>query len=216
MQVFNLPKHTVVNKVIPKNAFDSYTNTKQKKLFVEVIERIRWMNKLSPETTNLAGKDVQEIQVFEIELRKKEKVETLLDIIDKAIPYHIIFILKFENERLLSLSQKHPHPTNDNQAVIDWAFRSSWFNLEHKPFTLNLKVSLDEVFNDLCFQVSGKVKTTISELIQQEEEIKKLNDEAMKLQSAIKKSKQFNKKVELNQKLLSINEKLEKIQNTKL
>jgi uncharacterized protein (UPF0248 family) len=212
MQVFNLPKHTVVNKVIPKNAFDSYTNTKQKKLFVEVIERIRWMNKLSPETTNLAGKDVQEIQVFEIELRKKDKIETLLDIIDKAIPYHIIFVLRFENERLISLSQKHPHPTNDNQAVIDWSFRGNWFDIENVPFAMNLKVSLDEVFSDLCFQISGKVKTSISELIQQEEEIKRLNDEAAKLQSAIKKSKQFNEKVELNLKLQSVNEKLVKIQ----
>ena len=50
MSFFNLPKQTQVNKSIPKNAFDSYINSKQKKLFVDIIERIRWTNKLSVET----------------------------------------------------------------------------------------------------------------------------------------------------------------------
>jgi len=57
MQIFNLPKHTVVNKIIPKNAFDNYANTKQKKLFIENVEKIRWINKLSKETVNLSGNE---------------------------------------------------------------------------------------------------------------------------------------------------------------
>jgi hypothetical protein len=114
MQIFELPKHTNVNKVIPKNSFDKHTNTKQKKLFIDVVERIKWLYKLSKESINLAGKDILEIQIFEIELRKKEKIEVLLDLIDKSIPYHIIFILRFKGEFSLSVSQKHPHATNDN------------------------------------------------------------------------------------------------------
>ena len=35
MSYFNLPASTIVNRFIPKNAFDDYTNTKQKKKFVE-------------------------------------------------------------------------------------------------------------------------------------------------------------------------------------
>ena len=38
--MLNLPKSTVVKKVIPKNAFDAYTNTKQKKAFADKIVRI--------------------------------------------------------------------------------------------------------------------------------------------------------------------------------
>lgn len=211
MQILTLPKHTAVNKVIPKNAFDNYANTKQKKLFVEVIERIRWTHKLSPETTNLSGNDIQEIQVFEVELRKKEKIETLLDIIDKAIPYHIIFVLKIKDERLVSLSQKHPHPINENQAVIDWSFRSDWSKANNIPFLLTLKGSLDEVFNALCFKISGNQKLSMPELIQQEKQIKKLCEEAARLQAVIKKAKQFNEKVELNLKLQSVNKELKKL-----
>lgn len=208
MQIFELPKHTIVNKVIPKNSFDKYTNTKQKKLFVDVVERIKWLHKLSKETINLAGKDVVEIQIFEIELRKKEKIEMLLDLIDKSIPYQIIFIIRFEKQFLLSATQKHPHPTNDNQAVIDWSFRSEWIQEKSNCYKLNLKGSLDDIFNDLCFQISGKEKMSITELIKHEEEIKNLKDEAARIESAIKKAKQFNEKVELNLRLQEINYKL--------
>ena len=90
--MFNLPKSTVVNRVIPKNAFDEFTNTKQKKAFTEKIERIRWLNKLSAETINLSGSDVKEIQVFQIELKQKDSIPELLKIIDKSIPYRILFI----------------------------------------------------------------------------------------------------------------------------
>ena len=187
MDLFKLPKQTIVNKMIPKNAFDKYTNTQQKKLFTETVEKIKWLNKISKETINLFGKEINEIQIFEIELRKKEKIEALLDIIDKAIPYPIIFILKFNNERLVSATKKHSHPTNDNIAVIDWSFKSYWFSVRENPYMLNLKGSIDNVFNDFCFQLAGKKEKSIDELIQDEKEIKKLKNEAVKLQAAMKK-----------------------------
>ena len=95
MSFFNLPKQTQVNKSIPKKTFDSYINSKQKKLFIDIIDKIKWTNKLSTETINLEGKEISEIQVFEIILRRKEDIEKLLEIIDKSIPYHIIFVLTF-------------------------------------------------------------------------------------------------------------------------
>ncbi len=215
MKIFDLPLHTNVNKVIPKNSFDKYTNAKQKKLFVDVVERVRWLHILSKETINLSGDNLTEIQVFEVEIRQKEKIEVLLDLIDRLIPYHIIFIVRFEKHFLLSATQKHIHPKNDNQSIIDWSFRSDWISEETNPFKLNLKGSLDEVFNDLCFQLSGKENMSISELIKYEEQIKEMKDETTKLQSAIKKSKQFNEKVELNMKLQAVTEKL-RVFNIKL
>lgn len=163
------------------------------------------MHKLSKESINLMGNDILEIQIFEIELRKKEKIEVLIDLIDKSIPYQIIFILRFNDEFLLSASQKHPHPTNDNQAIIDWPFRSEWIQETKNPFRLNLKGSLDDIFNDLCFQITGKENLSISELIEHEAEIKRLTDESSRLKSAIRKAKQFNEKVELNLKLQKVN-----------
>ena len=80
MELFNLPNTTKVNKVIPKNTFDSYTTTKQKKLFSELIARIIWTYKISTDTVNLVAKEIKEIQVFRIELKVKQDIQQVLEI----------------------------------------------------------------------------------------------------------------------------------------
>ena len=70
MEVFNLPTSAKVGKAIPKNAFESYTNTKLKKLFSDHVARITWLYKLSPKTSNLEANEIKEIQIFKIELKQ--------------------------------------------------------------------------------------------------------------------------------------------------
>ena len=211
--MFNLPKSTIVNKIVPKNAFDEYTNSKQKQRFSDKISRIRWVNKLSPETINLSGEEVKEIQIFHIELKIKEQITDLLTIIDKAIPYHILYVLSFEESRMLITAQKHIHPTNEDLAVIDWNFSTEWVDIENFNFQLNLKKSLDFVFEDICFQISGdgQKDKSIAELISQEQQKKQLEKRIEKLKSEIKRCKQFNKKVELNQVLLNCEKNLKQL-----
>lgn len=129
MELFNLPHTAKVNRVIPKNAFDAYTNSKQKKLFTDLILRITWQQKLSPDTVNLEAKEILEIQIFKIELKVREEIQSLLDIINKAIPYNIIFIVEESDAIYLSTSTKHPHPVNADNSVIDWT-------LEHHGFPI--------------------------------------------------------------------------------
>jgi hypothetical protein len=218
MNTSGLPKSTLVNRIIPKNAFDKFTNTKQKRLFVEVVDKIRWTNKLSPQTINLPGKEIQEIQIFEIDLKKNESISELLTIIDKAIPYHIIFILLQNEKIMLSASHKHQHPTITDTSVIDWTFSSNWYTKESDPYNLNLKQSLDAIFSELCLQLSGKASSlgqNIADLIEEERKVKSLQNSINKLQAAIKSSKQFNKKVELNLELRSKVEELELIYRRK-
>lgn len=218
MSFFNLPKQTQVNKSIPKNAFDTYTNSKKKKLFTDIVDRIRWTNKLSVETINLEGKEISEIQIFHVTLRKKENIEKLLEIIDKSIPYHIIFVLIFEDEVKISVAQKHLHPTNENNAVIDWTFKSEWFDKDQMIFELNLKESLDYIIKDFCIQLSGKkdaVDLSLNQLVEKEAQIKRLEKEIIKLKTQVKRSKQFNRKVELNTILRQRELELSKFNNLK-
>lgn len=197
--MFNLPKSTVVKKVIPKNTFDIYTNTKQKKAFADKIVRITWSNKLSQDTINLTGKDVAEIQFFEIELKEKVNIKDLLIIIDKAIPYHIIFKVKFGDEYYLSTSPKHIHPTNDDIAVIDYTFSSEWMNECEELFFIELKNNLGWIYKDFCFQfVNSNEAKNLRELIHQEKKLDQIKKEIEKIKFEISRCKQFNKKVELN------------------
>lgn len=218
MNHFALPKQTIVNKSIPKNAFDSYANTKQKRMFVDLVERIRWINKLSRETLNLPFTDIQEIQIFEIQLRKPDKIQTLLTLIDKAIPYHVIFLLYHKEQGKISVSKKHPHPLNEDNSVIEWTFETDWFELSTIPVKFNLKESIDFVLSDFCTQISGRKEheqVNLDQVIEKEKKIKELKQRISKLEAAITNSKQFNKKVEMNLILMNLHNELD-ILNTSL
>ena len=202
--MFELPANSLVNRSIPKKAFENFANTRQKKVLTSVLSKIRWLNKLSSKTINLDGKDVKEIQLIELSLKQKESILEITNLIDRVIPYNIIFLIRFENEIRLSASQKHKHPTNEDQAVVDWTFSSEWTDNESFPFHLKLQQNLDFVFSDICFQISGKrsgIQPDIKTLIAFEQRKKQLCDQIQKLESAIKTCKQFNKKVELNLEL---------------
>ena len=205
--MLKLPTSTIVDKIVPKNSFDEYATTKQKKLLTSVVARIKWLHKLSNQTVNLQGKEVIEIQVFELELKEQTNVNELLLLINRVSPYPIVFVLRFNEEVMYSISKKHTHPTNENQAVVDWTFSTSWKNGVEDEFEISLSNSLDSVFQDICFIISGKnqgKEKDIETLIAKEQQLKQLNSEIEKTQKAIEKCRQFNKRVELNQKLQMI------------
>lgn len=214
MRIFDLPISTDINKAVPKNSFDAFVSNKQRKQFSELIDKIKWANKLSQETINLSGNDVQEIQVFEITLKTKSHADEVLDVIDKAIPYPIIFISVYEGEYFVRLALKHPSPINENISVLDWIYKSAWHNDTDRPYTLNLKYSLDRVISDFAIQLSGKKFTKrigSAQLVEIEQKIYSIEKAISQLKKAIKKEAQFNKKVEMNTELHKLNNKLSRI-----
>ena len=216
MDLFSLPHTTKVNKVIPKNTFDSYTTTKHKKLLSEHVYRIVWAHKISSETTNLNTKEIKEIQVFKIELKSKQDIQPILDMIDKSIPYTIIFMIEYEGLIYLSTSSKHPHPINEDNSVIDWTFQTDWFNPDENPYKINLKKNIDTVFHDFCVQLSGKPTfetKSLGDIIAYSKTVKALESEIDKLKSSITNCKQFNRKVELNLKLKEVERQLKEVNN---
>lgn len=213
MELFALPHSTRVNRVIPKNSFDDYTSHKQKKQFTELISRITWLNKISTETVNLEAREIKEIQVFRVELKVSEDISTLLEVIDRAIPYHIVFQVQHGGMVYLSTSVKHPHPVNEDKAVIDWTFTSPIFAIANGCYyQFRLKRSIDDVHADFCKQLTGSSEEdgerNLEIVIEQQRKIAVLTKEAEKLRSAIARSKQFNQKVELNLRLQEVETEL--------
>lgn len=95
------PKTTESNTRIPKNKF--YANLELtpavKKAFVDQIKAIHWRNKIAPSTSNIeAGTSVKELEVLEISLNCGELDEAVLRTIDRQIPYHILFLLSYEDK----------------------------------------------------------------------------------------------------------------------
>lgn len=73
--ILHFPASTHVDRLVPKTAFYKHLeiNTRLKTRFVEDVERIEWLYKLTPSTMNVEdGKTVHEIVVFQVTLKAEE------------------------------------------------------------------------------------------------------------------------------------------------
>lgn len=218
MELFNLPYNTIIQRFVAKSHFDSVTNTKQKAMFTNDIAKIMWCNTLSTETINLPHKEIEEIQIFSIELKERKEIKSILEIIDKTIPYHIIFIVTFGDELYLSASAKHSSPLNDNKSVIDWTYTSPWFKETENTYSLNLMKDIDAVFFDFCQQLSQKSNSSIkniADLTAYNARFSSLTKEIELLKKKISTCPQFNKKVELNLSLKKLEDDLSVLIDTR-
>lgn len=80
---FQLPKTAYLNKFIAKSKFyeKANINYKLQKEFVEKIQRITWLYKLSEETIGITKtKNVTEIQIFEIALKQFLNIDKDLEL----------------------------------------------------------------------------------------------------------------------------------------
>lgn len=155
----DLPRSTVVNRFVPKEKFYAKTsvNTKLRQLFTEEVEKIRWSNKISPDTLNITSGEYAELQVFEITLKGAELSTAVLKHIDTFIPYPILFILNKENVLKASISFKESNSKSEHQMKVDTYFDSGW--KQSLDFEIKGR-SVDEIYRNFLFQIAPSLKKT--------------------------------------------------------
>lgn len=137
--MLELPKTTEFGRRVPKQKFYEHldVSTEVKRLFVEQIRLITWINKLSPQTMNIAeGQTVSEIEVFHIKLTGQELDKRALELMDKQIPYHILFLLERpDGTARLSVSYKEAAQTGDNAFRLRQSYATPWQRMDelHLP-----------------------------------------------------------------------------------
>ena len=208
--MLNLPKSTEFNKRIPKQKFYEHAQIKPsiKKSFMEQVRIIYWRNKIATTSTNLTiGKNVTEIEVFEIQLYSKNLDESILKVIDNAIPYHIIFILRYENLQQAWIAYKEGDK-------IKGYYHTEW--LENLSLTLQ-GLTLDEVYENFLRQIAGESLQAgqnakpLKDIIEYNEKIQQLQKQIEKLEKKVKTEKQFNIQVKFNDELKSLRKELVKL-----
>lgn len=99
--LFDYPKNAAFGRVLPKSKIYEHGSVSSavRQLFVRQVEQIVWQHKLAPETVNLKpSRAVPEIQIFSIALKGDELKPEVLRCIDLAIPFPIIFELRFDGK----------------------------------------------------------------------------------------------------------------------
>ena len=148
---FNLPESTTFNRRVPKQKFyeNCAVSAALKRSFVDEITAIWWRNKLAATTLNLAkGAAVTEIEVFEIELANGHLNEEVLRQMDRMIPYHLLFVLTFENRAQAWIGYKEASGTGANAFKVSRYYHTDWMPREALCFSL-ASLTLDEVYENL-------------------------------------------------------------------
>jgi len=219
---YQYPEKALVNRTIPKSKFyekASITKT-VKDAFIGQIQNIVWAYKLSTETINLnATKDLLEIQVFNISLKKTELDERALLAIDKAIPHPIIFQLSFEDRIQVNLAYKRINETDSSKWVIDQYFNSPWLNSEEVnvskaplPIALNLSNLYEQILKELM-PIKAKSLENIKQQTERHVLIEQKKKEITRLGIKMKNEKQFKHKVEFNNSLKKLQKQLDELLN---
>ena len=215
--MIDLPKSTELNKRIPKQSFYENLDVSAaiKKFFVEQIKTIYWKNKISTETTNLApGETVTEIQVFEIRLSGNELDEAVLSLIDKKIPYHIIFLLECDGKYQAWTAYKEATSSGGNAFKVGTYYHTDWIDED----SLELKIdglNVDKVYENFVRQIAGESlqsldrHESLKDSVERDERKKDLEKRIETLKQKVRREKQFNKQMQLNNELKKLKKELE-------
>lgn len=188
--MINLPKSCLVNKFIPKKVFYEKSNINQttKEEFINIVDKITCLYKLSPETIGINKTEViEELEVFQIELKEKVVPKNVIKAVTNSIQYKILFILKYNDEFCYLIKLEDIYYTNWNEE-INFEFTS-----------INLSNLFEGITKSILHEESN-IKN-FNEIIENINEKKELQDKIEKLTKKIKQENQFNRKVELNQEL---------------
>ena len=213
--MLGLPKSTEFNKRIPKQKFYDNLNVRSalKRSFIDQIKVIYWANKIAAATLNLAeGKNVTEIEVFEVRLNVPTLDEAVLKQIDREIPYHILFIMEYEDKYKAVIGYKEESSGN-TAFKVNCYYSTEWMNADALPLKLE-GLSVDSVYENFVRQIAGNALAastsgeTLKASVDRDEKRQALQTQIAKLQAKIKKEKQLNRQMQLNSELKELKEEL--------
>ena len=216
--MMNFPKTTEFNRRIPKQKFYSNLSVSPqiRKIFVEQIAAINWTNKLAPTTLNVkSGERVTEIEVFHLLLNQKGLDERVLQLIDKEIPYHILFELEYEGQIQVWIGYKEESQTRAETFKVNRYYQTDWMTKDEIHFEI-AGLNMDALYDGLIKQAAGdslriEANESVGVAIQRTEEKEKLEKQILALEKKLYKEKQFNRQVQLNTELKILHKQMEEL-----
>lgn len=217
--MLHLPASTAFNRRIPKQKFydELQVSNKVVRLFTDQVDTIHWTHKLAPETLNVdAGKTVMEIQVIEIKLKDANISEDLLTLIDREIPYHLVFVIRYQDHGQLWIAYKDDAKNREGKFRVTQYYKTDW--LPYNELSLRLEgLNLDQIYEGFLLQIAGDTlqkqeEEDLESAIKRTQEMEKLQKAIEKLKNKIPREKQFNQQVKLNGELRKLELELEMLE----
>lgn len=202
------PSQTEFNRRIPKQKF--YENLSVtpaiRRAFVEQIKAIWWRNKIAASTMNLAaGGTVTELEVFELQLNRPVLDEAVLRLIDREIPYHILFLLSCDGKVQAWIGYKEAAGSGTAAFKVDRYYHTDWLDVDKLALKLE-GLDTDAVYEGFVRQIAGdalgeSAGESLKDAVEREKKRRELEKKITALEAKIRKEKQLNRQMELNAEL---------------
>jgi len=215
--MFANPKQAEFNRVVPKNKIYAHAKPSKRvrELFVSEVGEILWKYKLSPETINLPARHgITEIQVFQIALKTPELDEAVLQAMDRAIPFPLLFQFIHGDHIRFAASYKRPSDADSSKWVIEASFQTEPQPLAVERPPLPVALDLAGLYEQIVryhIPLPPRAGESLAEHVARFQSIETKNRERQQLEARLEREKQFNRKVELNASLRSVSHELENL-----
>jgi hypothetical protein len=179
--------------------------------FVNDVESIRWLYKLSPDTLNVtASADMPEIEVFVATLKQPDSPTELFTFIDTNMPRHIVFVLQHGDNSMLLINYKQWKDETHRQFKITQMFASPWVATS----CLQLKIdgqSLPRIYDNFVAQISGIGEHragSMEEIVALRQQIAKQESELQKLEKRMRREPQVDVQMQLHKQVRQMQKQL--------
>lgn len=205
---------------MPKSKIFAHVRTSKrlKELFAVQVEEICWKYKLSPETVNLPARDgINEIQVFEIALKTPDCDDVVIHLIDKAIPFPLLYQLQYGGQIRFAASYKRPSEADKSKWVVEAMFQTEPQPTSAKRLPLPVALDLAGLYEQIVrrhIPLLPRDGESVGEQVARFTAIATKEKERWQLEMQLAREKQFNRKVGLNSLLRLLIQELKLLKQT--
>ena len=215
----NIPDSCFIGNTIYKKLFyeNADLSTSDKSLFTDTISKITWIYCLKPETINIPAykdevRDYPEIEVIEVLVHKDYKLKRIAEIIMRTIPYPMLLVFKWEDEKQLYVAHQRVSQSDSSRNTIEEFISTDWLESDSALFAkLDIKqmrfTNFYALYSDIVDTISIYNLSTIiptddnitgAEARELSAKIEDIEQEITSLRARLKKESHFNRKMELN------------------
>ena len=186
-------------------------NPRMKAHFVNDVESIRWLYKLSLDTLNVsASDDMKEVEVFVATLKQADCPTDLFTFIDTHMPRHIVFILQYGDNSMLLINYKQWKDDTHTAFKITQMFASPWVPTSRIQLNIDGQ-SLPRIYDIFVAQISGigeHKAGSMEEIVALRQQIAKQEAELQKLEKRMRREPQVDVQMEMHKQVRQMRKQL--------
>ncbi|MGX6396589.1 DUF4391 domain-containing protein [Rothia kristinae] len=214
--LYRWPEPAKFGRRVPKEKLYEHgtVSTAVREKFTKEVKRITWAYKLAEATINLPGTPtVPEVQVFVIDAKTKDVSESVLGVIDKAVPFPIIFEITRQcgeqpEVRMVAAHKQLGTGTPKIGAYYSTGWQTADTERQAMPTTITLPTLYTALLQPLT-PITMRPGEAVAEVADRLATVCRLKREVARLERKIRTEPQLNRKVELRRTLKTKQQELE-------